>query len=405
MTRIAPGLFEFTNGPIRLSIADVEAKGGELRAWVEVHENGRRLHYGDYNLRGPRTITSMAAACARAQTKLDWNAWLSECCYEAIHDTLEGDPPVELSAEDSLPPGWIVTGLVGSVGATSLIGFGQTGKSLLALAAALTVCSGDNGWLGLEADRGSVLYLDWEADEATHRWRIAQLCRGAERSCPRGLHYLRPRLPLARAVTAVARHAAQTSAILLIVDSVMLARGGDAFGAESTLALYAALDRIGIPSLLVDHRSKHSDESGDAGPYGSVSNFNSLRLAWGTRTIPTADGADIRLKKVKANYHGALREHAWQLRFTDQNRSARFLAVEPDTILKGGEATVTDRIMGALRRVGYAGLSTREIAAEVGAAENTVRALLSKLKARDEAEQLGGRWVVASQNQQEVAPF
>jgi hypothetical protein len=402
--RLAPGLFEFTEGEVRLTVADVEAKGGELRAWVEVHEAGRRLHYGDYNLRGPRTVASMAQACTRARAKLDWPTWLSECCYEVIHDTLEGDPPVELTGETAQPPGWIVDGLVGSVGATSLIGFGQTGKSLLALASALTVCSGENMWLGLDAPKGTVLFLDWEADEATHRWRISQLCHGAGRGCPRGLHYLRPRLPLARAVTAVARHAAQVGATLLIVDSVMLARGGDAFGAESTLGLYAALDRIGIPALLVDHRSKHSDENGDAGPYGSVSNFNSLRLAWGTKTIPTSDGADIRLKKVKANYHGNLKEHAWQLRFTDGNRSARFLSVEPATILTGGEATATDRIVGAMRRAGMAGCSVKELAAEVGSAENTVRALLSKLKARELADTVGGRWFTSAPGQ-EVAPF
>lgn len=409
MTRIAPGLFEFTNGPVRLSVADVEAKGGELRAWVEVHEAGRRLHYGDYNLRGPRTIASMAAACARATVKLDWNAWLSECCYEAIHDTLEGDPPVELTGEDSAPPGWIVTGLVGSVGATSLVGFGRTGKSLLALAAGLTRCTGNSVWLGLEAERGNVLYVDYEADLATHNWRVRQLTKGAGRPTPRGLYYINPRLPLARAVTSVARRAAEVQATLLIVDSVMLARGGDAFGAETTLALYAALARIGIPSLLVDHRAKHAAENGDEGPYGSVAGFNSMRCAWGTKTIPVGGpeggGADIRLKNIKANNYGQLPDHAWQLRFTDGNRAARFLTVDPASILKGGEATVTDRIMGALRRVGYAGLSVREIAAEVGAAENTVRALLSKLKARDEAEQLGGRWVASSQNQQEVAPF
>lgn len=405
--RLAPGLFEFNEGDIRLTIADVESKGGELRAWVEVHEAGRRLHYGDYNLRGPRTITSMASACSRARAKIDWPTWLSECCYEAIHDTLEGDPPVELTGESAQPPGWIVQRLVGSVGATSLVGFGRTGKSMIALAAGLARCTGDSVWLGLEAERGNVLYVDYEADLATHNWRVRQLARGAGQPVPRGLFYISPRLPLARAVTAVARRAAEVQASLLIVDSVMLARGGDAFGAESTLALYAALARIGIPSLLIDHRAKHSAESGDEGPYGSVAGFNSMRCAWGTKTIPVGTpeggGADIRLKNIKANNYGQLADHAWQLRFTDGNRAARFLAVEPATILTGGEATATDRIAGALRRAGMAGCSVKELAAEVGSAENTVRALLSKLKARDLADTVGGRWFTSSG--QEVAPF
>lgn len=399
--RLAPGLFEFTEGAVRLTIADVEAKGGELRAWVEVHEAGRRLHYGDYNLRGPRTVTSMASACARARAKLDWPGWLSECCYEAIHDTLEGDPPVELSDQGSRPSGWIVEALVGDVGATSLVGFGQTGKSLLALACALTVCSGESIWLGLEADRGKVLYLDWEADENTHRWRISQLCRGTGRPCPKGLHYLRPRLPLARTVTSVARHAAQVGASLLIVDSVMLARGGDAFGPEATLGLYAALDRIGIPSLLVDHRAKHSQDTGDQGPFGSVSNFNSLRLCWTTGTTPVSDGFTLTLKKSKANYHGMLKPHAWDVTFADENRTVRFEG--RDALSAPGEATTTDRILGALRRAGAAGWRAKDLAREVGTSESSVRGLLTRLKAQGRASSIGGVWLL--DDRQEEAPF
>lgn len=401
--RIAPGIYEYTQGRIRLTVADVDARGGELRAWVEAYDGPKRLHFGDYNLRGPRTVGALAQACTRGRLDGDWHEWLTEAIYETIHDTLQGEPPQELDAAGAEPSGWIVDMLVGDVGATSLVGFGQTGKSLLALAAALTVCSGDPVWLGLDADPGKVLYLDWEADADSHRWRISQLCRGANRPAPKGLFYMRPRLPLARTVTSVARHAAQLDADLLIVDSVMLARGGDAFGAEATLALYAALDRIGVPSLLVDHRAKHAAENGDTGPYGSVANFNSLRLAWGTKTTPTLDGADIRLKKVKANYHGQLREHAWQLRFEDRNRSARFDRVDPSTVLVGGEPTVTEKILGLLRRAGVAGQTVKALAAETGAAENTVRALLSKLKARGLADQVGGVWL--SDDQQEEAPF
>lgn len=403
--KIAPGLFEWTDGTVRLSIADVEAKGGELRAWVEVHDGPKRLHYGDYNLRGPRSVTSMVSACSRSQAKIDWTAWLSECCYEAIHDTLEGDPPTELYADASTPPGWMVERLIGDVGATSLVGFGRTGKSLVALAAACTVCSGDSVWLGLEAERGIVLYLDYEADEKTHRWRLSQLCRGTGRPCPKGLHYLRPRLPLAKTVASVARHAATIHATLIIVDSVMLARGGDAFGAETTLALYAALDRIGLPSLLVDHRAKHSGENGDEGPYGSVAGFNSMRCAWGTRTIPVSDGADVRLKNIKANNYGYLRDHAWQLRFSEENRTARFLSVEPDTILRGGEASLKDRIVGALLAAGMAGAPSKEVAAEVGASENVARAMLSKLRKAGTVISVGGRWIAEAVNAQEVAPF
>jgi hypothetical protein len=77
----------------------------------------------------------------------------------------------------------------------------------------------------------------------------------------------------------------------------MLARGGgDTYGHEGTLNLYAALAQIGLPALLVDHRAKNAE---NAGPWGSVINYNSLRLAFSVTTMASADGIDIQLKRIK----------------------------------------------------------------------------------------------------------
>jgi hypothetical protein len=336
--------------------------------------------------------------------KVGWLDWLAECCYLVVHDTLEGDPPVELVADNAQAPGWIVEHLVGDVGATSLVGFGETGKSLLALAVACTVTSGQDKWLGLKPlAEGPVFYIDYEAGAAQHEWRLAQLARHFGQSAPKGIHYRREGLPLARSVASIARHAGRLQAKLLIVDSVMLARGGDAFGPESTTQLYSALSQIGLPALLVDHRAKHAQTNGDTGPYGSVANLNSLRLCWGVSTLGVPGGADIKLRKVKANYHGNLRPHAWQLRFTDDNREAHFLKVDETMVLPGGEASRGDKVLGALQRVGYAGLSAKEVAAEVGLSDNNARAALSRLKKDGRATLLGGRWV--AETLQEEVPF
>jgi len=114
-------------------------------------------------------------------------------------------------------------------------------------------------------------------------------------------------------------------------------------------------------------------------------------------------GADIKLRKVKANYHGNLRPHAWQLRFSDDNREAQFLKVDETAVLPGGESSLKDRVLGALRRVGYAGLSVRAVAVEVGATEGTVRTTLGRLKREGSAASVGGVWVAESGQQE--APF
>lgn len=403
--RLAAGIYETVQGEVRLTITDVTAHTGRLDAWVEVHHGQRRLTFGDLNLRGARTVSTLARSCSEAMPalKFPWLEWLGEGVYEVVHDTLEGEPPVELTTASAKPPGWIVQDLVGDDGATSLVGFGQTGKSMIALAAACTVASGDDVWLGLTPlVEGPVLYLDWEASIEPHRWRLAQLCQGARRDPPRGIHHRREALPLYRGVTAIARHAAHLDAKLIVVDSVMLARGGgDTFGHEGTLNLYAALAQIGRPCLLVDHKAKNQEGKSE-GPWGSVINFNSLRLAWSVSTLAAASGIDITLKRIKSNYHGPTEPLAWRLTFTDQNRSAVFeRATSP--LMPGVEPTVTERILGELRRAGAGGASSKELALAVGAAENSARALLSKLRSRGEVDQIGGRWLI--DDRQEEAPF
>jgi hypothetical protein len=211
-------------------------------------------------------------------------------------------------------------------------------------------------------------------------------------------------MPLHRIITSVLKDVHRIGAKLVVIDSVMLARGiSDTFGHEGTVGLYAALAQLEVPCLLIDHLSKGSKENGSRSPWGSVINFNSLRILWSCEPTPAIGGMDLRLHREKANYHGQLDDHAWQVRFTDQNRSATFLPVEPATVLTGGKATLADKILGALRRAGPEGMTLREVAVEVGGAENTVRARLYDLKKTGDADQVGGVWL--ADDRQEVAPF
>ena len=114
-------------------------------------------------------------------------------------------------------------------------------------------------------------------------------------------------------------------------------------------------------------------------------------------------GADIKLRKVKANYHGNLRPHAWQLRFTDDNREAIFQKVDPLEVLPGGEATAKDRMLGALAAAGDRGMKSKDLAAEIGVTEAVGRAMLSKLKGQGLVFQSGGFWLL--DDRQEEAPF
>jgi len=398
--RLAPGLYQYDDGDARIIIAEVEARGGSLYGLVECWWQGKPIHWGRYDLQGPRTPGSMVKGCLEAAPKGPWAAMCPAVVWDVVHDHLAGDPPVRLRGSPTQPDPWLLDGIVGGVGATSLIGYGESGKSMLALAVALTVSTGRAGFLGVGPRlQGPTLYLDWEADQQTIDHRIGQLCASLHQPPPNDLLYRQERLPLWRSVTALTRHIATEGVRLLIVDSVMLARGGEqsAFSPESTLQLYAALRALGPPALLVDHRTKHGN---DPGPYGSVANLNSLRLAWGVTTTAYRTSTAMRLRCIKANNLRRPDDQAWELEFFDDDTRARFTPRAANTILAGEDLSLGERIYGLLLEAGLVGMTTTQLAAELGAGDGTVRKALARLDGR--VCKRDGRWMAVVEDRQEV---
>jgi hypothetical protein len=63
------------------------------------------------------------------------------------------------------------------------------------------------------------------------------------------------------------------------MDSVMLARGGEAKAADN-IAFFAALASLETSVLLIDHKSWAKGKTGETGAFGSVINHNSIGLSW-----------------------------------------------------------------------------------------------------------------------------
>ena len=381
---------EYLYDGARIIFDQVTNGSAGIRAWVEIRWQGNvpepaLMHYGTYNLTGARTVTSLAGAIPDAFRQIDipWLELFTTIVYDMVRTELEGAEPIRLADVEPLDrPTWILPYLVPGSAATSLIAVGGSMKSLLALAIACTVASGSTRYLGMKPKvTGPVLYLDWEDDEHEHARRMRAMC-GTEKP-PDDLLYFRQAAPLARVADSLAKRADELDAALLIVDSVMLARGGEANYAEPTLAFYAALRQIGRPAVLVDHKSREAARKGWKGAYGSVVNDNTRRLTWEiTGPQETGDGQVIRLDQGKTNNFGKLPPLGFKIVIeSDDARvmtSCKIRQTAPASIVAlNPEASLVDIIHDYLSEQNEP-QPVSAIVAAVESTDSTVRKILSR---------------------------
>lgn len=364
-----------------------------LTAYIEVHylPSNTLLHAGRWDLMGSTTISRLAKAVnERAQAKRvpvdDWDDAMHHVVYDAIQLHLEGDPIHRLADVEASRQKFLLRPLVGSTGATSIIAEGGTFKSALAMAVALSVASGRTGYLQIRPEKvGPVLYLDWEADAATHAERSAALALDpADRT--HLLYQHQKGRPIASTAEQIKRRIDSEGVVLAVIDSVMLARGGDANSVEATIAFYAALAALDVPCLLIDHKSREAIRKGQRGAYGSVVNDNSLRLSWeisGKHEMP--DGSSqILLVPSKRNNFGQLPRLAYEVRIeTDEDemwRSASFTRVSDKVVRihRPDELPLQKRIVNFLLERGGAPMRVSEIAEGVREDPDKVRATLNR---------------------------
>jgi AAA domain len=169
---------------------------------------------------------------------------------------------------------------------TILYGPGGTGKSMLAVAAAVAVAAGAN-FLGWPCEQGEVLYLDWETEEGDIASRVHRVAKGMSLERPPTLHYMNMIHPLSQRMAEVARVIALHEVRLVIIDSVGMASSQQRDGAdasEGAVRFFRGLRELGVASLLIDHvTGEDMKRSSTPKPYGSVYKYNAARNAFEIR--------------------------------------------------------------------------------------------------------------------------
>jgi hypothetical protein len=331
--------FRWVDECIDISLEEVhEARGGELRALmtVQAERDGRvqLLFQADFNIASAQSRQTAARSLATriSPEEIDWTGMLEIVCYHAREHWREGDPPVYLPEHQPdrrrrfLVPPFIEYG-----GPTILFAMGGTGKSLFALALALTVAAGVDIGLGQPQDRLGVAYLDWETDADTHFERLSALCAGRDLPLPEAhLWHYRQTASLAASAPHLRRRFAKDCVGLMVIDSLGAARGGEPESADSTIRLFNAARSIGVPWIGVDHMTKNGGtEQGT--PFGSVFTHNLARATWALEVVePLQAGTQtIALTNRKANNGPLAKRHAFNVDFRSTSDALELVRYNP----------------------------------------------------------------------------
>jgi hypothetical protein len=249
---------------------------------------------------------SLLDACKAFAHDVDWETAINPLIGEtiSIHRSVDTDHDLDKVEEEIIDP-YLLKPFIASSGVSVLYGEGGLGKSLLALGMALSVTTGKPLFGEFPKVIGPVIYADYEDDSSVHASRLKALRNGmnVEKGYP--IHHVALISKVANAQAELRRKVEQRNAVMLILDSIGMGRGGDATGAEDTIRLFRALRSLDVPVLAVDHVTKDDKRSGKTDtPYGSVYTINSARLLWAGRLASQPNDPEklINLENTKANH-------------------------------------------------------------------------------------------------------
>jgi len=277
---------------IRLTRFSEDREGGVKAHVTFAHGPANDLELitnGALNLSAMSTRKTLAKDLADRHplTVKEWMERLDYVCgrsskeYEEGASTLLNMADVEIDRSQSM---YLLPPLLPENTVTIDYGDSGRGKSTFVLAQLLTVATG-HPFLGIRPTfTGPVTYFDWEDHEGPLRARMEALCEGAGVDFPTNVHYRAVDRPLATGEARVKREIEQTKSVLVAVDSMGMAMGGDPSDNNLVIPAANAMRRLRTTVLGIHHLSAAQAESTDLRakqrPYGSKYAGAAARSTW-----------------------------------------------------------------------------------------------------------------------------
>ncbi len=276
------------------------------------------LHHKEFNLASSQSQATLVKTLAVREPHIDWHNLLEYVSHNSVKVRQEGSPIIDLGSykPPELTNRYLIAPILLASESTVLYGDGGGAKSLIALAMAYSVATGED-LLGLDIKaEGNVLYLDWESNDNDHYQRLLALVEGEESRLPHGcLHYSRQDGAISDIASHVRKKVKEMDIALVVVDSMMAARGGEPSSEEVVSKQFNSLRSLGVPTLCVDHVPKNPENREKM--IGSVAAFNRARSVWYVEKKQTegADNLIVSLTHKKANDGKIQRKHGWRILF------------------------------------------------------------------------------------------
>lgn len=248
---------------VGLGLTRLRESRGELSGELTVERDGMHLLAQRFSVSSGTARSAVARSLAEhpfggegpGRPAIDWREVLEQFCLRVLELERTGDPTEEVGTRElaSAPPRVIDPYLPEAI---SLVWGPQgTGKSTIAVAVAVTLeeyVEVIPGWHPREQRK--VLILDWEASAQEWNDRIVRVAAGLGIDPP-AIAYRRMRRPLVDQVEELSVEIDRRGIGFLVVDSYEKAAGagGDATYEDKAARMFAALDRLARPALVLDH--------------------------------------------------------------------------------------------------------------------------------------------------------
>ncbi len=186
---------------------------------------------------------------------------------------------------------------IASSGTSIIFGPPGSNKSMFAERLSLGIALNEETFGHKPTVGGPVMYLDFEDEITPQEFRLTAFARDMDME-PKDLEGLifheRVTKNLKSAKRRIRRLVRELGIVMVVVDSVGRARGGDVSASDITIKLFESLATLRVPVLAIDHMTKEENkrvwtgnyDAREAMPIGSVYTQASTRLAWFMNVLP-----------------------------------------------------------------------------------------------------------------------
>ena len=272
---------------------------------------------------------------------------------------------------------------------------GATTKSYIGMVMALCFGTGQP-FLGRDTPCQPVIYVDWESDEMTFRFRMNRIAMGLglDSVPPAAVRYWSGRgMPLSAHIEGLKRLIAETNSCLVVIDSIMPACDGEPEKAATALAFFNSLAQLKVTTLLIAHITKPpiegKDDSWKKKPFGSTAWHNMARRTWymEREQVTESNVVDVGVYNRKVNDGPRPKDFALQVVFDDPQGAVVVNQVDIDSVPElSGNRSANDRIASYLKSNNPA--SVADIAEGTGLTPTVVSARLGDDKKKPEDRRL-----------------